>query len=179
MDNIIEHYLAIGKKVTKRGKPFKSGRKENTVRGIVLHPKKKVPAFIFKEDDSVMECEKCTVIDNEGEPIRTIADGFRLSRASPENSDMYRSFSLEVKPRGKGTWAIVHFNSVLSRKGKWDYEPLPSSRTAAWLKNHRFGLQEAMELARKHLDDIEVNGHTLKSWKEHLKSIETKSPEHR
>ena len=44
----------IGKQVCKRrsGKPFKSGEKINTVKGIVNHPQLNVPAFTFVEDES-------------------------------------------------------------------------------------------------------------------------------
>lgn len=55
----------IGKRVHKSsGKPFKSGNKINTVKGVVIHPfkhkvKKDIYAFTFVEDDSVVECEKC------------------------------------------------------------------------------------------------------------------------
>ena len=158
MDHLISHYLAIGKKVTKSGKPFKSGRKINTVRGIALHPKKKTPAFIFEEDDSVVECSICKLV----EPERTniVADGFTVS-LFPPGHDYYRDCSVSVASRGKGMWAVVCFASVLSRKGKWVYEPMPSSRTPAWVKNHRFGLQEAIELARKHAGTMEINGRSV------------------
>lgn len=60
----------IGKRVTKRPiseknlkgynpKPFKSGLKVNTVKGIINHPILNVPAFTFDEDDSFVECRRC------------------------------------------------------------------------------------------------------------------------
>ncbi|MCK9542104.1 MAG: hypothetical protein M0R03_08750 [Novosphingobium sp.] len=54
----------IGKKVTKfkvkrEPKPFKSGKKINTVKGIINHPQLDIPAFIFEEDDSYVECRRC------------------------------------------------------------------------------------------------------------------------
>lgn len=50
----------VGRKVTKdSGKPFKSGLKENTVKGVVEHPVLKIPAFTFDEDESVVECRQC------------------------------------------------------------------------------------------------------------------------
>ncbi len=158
MDNLISHYLAIGKKVTKTGRPFKSGRGANTVRGIVLHPKKKTPAFIFEEDDSVVECSGCKLVYPEQTNI--VADGFTVS-LFPPGHDYYRDCSVSVASRGKGKWAVTHFASVLSRKGKWEYEPMPSSRTAAWLKSHRFDLKEAIELARKHAGTMEINGRSV------------------
>lgn len=51
----------IGKKVCKplSGKPFKSGSKINTVKGIIKHPILNIPAFTFNEDDSYVECRRC------------------------------------------------------------------------------------------------------------------------
>lgn len=60
----------IGKKVAKirkrkyaAPKPFKSGLKANTVKGIVNHPILNIPAFTFIEDDSYVECRRCKVVD--------------------------------------------------------------------------------------------------------------------
>jgi hypothetical protein len=57
----------IGQKVRKRSnqnnrtasKPFKSGLRINTVKGIIEHPITKKPAFTFEEDDSCVECWIC------------------------------------------------------------------------------------------------------------------------
>ena len=60
----------IGKRVTKvsglgrngqplQPKPFKSGLKANTVKDVIEHPILKIPAFIFLEDDSYVECRRC------------------------------------------------------------------------------------------------------------------------
>lgn len=55
----------IGHKVAKdSGKPFKSGLKENTVKGVVDHPQLMIPAFTFEEDDSVVECRQCHAVSN-------------------------------------------------------------------------------------------------------------------
>lgn len=54
----------IGKKVTKEsGRPFKSKLKVNTVKGIVEHPILKIPAYTFVEDESVVECRQCVVVE--------------------------------------------------------------------------------------------------------------------
>ena len=54
----------IGKKVRKTSpKPFKSGKKVNTVKSIVMHPiLKDVMAFTFEEDDSIVECRRCAEV---------------------------------------------------------------------------------------------------------------------
>lgn len=43
-------------------KPFKSGRKINTIKDVVEHPVLKIPAYTFEEDESCVECRKCVVI---------------------------------------------------------------------------------------------------------------------
>lgn len=55
----------IGKKVKKKsGKPFKSRLKENTVKGLIIHPhftSRPVIAYTFQEDDSFVSMEQCEV----------------------------------------------------------------------------------------------------------------------
>jgi hypothetical protein len=59
----------IGKKVQKSGirknvspKPFKSGLKVNTVKSLTTNPHINKPAFTFEEDDSVVNCETCSLV---------------------------------------------------------------------------------------------------------------------
>lgn len=57
----------VGKLVRKKSgnnntlapKPFKSGKKANTVKEVVVHPVMGTPAYSFMEDDSVVECSRC------------------------------------------------------------------------------------------------------------------------
>lgn len=57
----------VGKLVRKKSgnnnslapKPFKSGRRFNTVKGIVVHPNTGQLAYSFIEDDSIVECSRC------------------------------------------------------------------------------------------------------------------------
>jgi len=50
----------IGKKVRKiSSKPFKSGEKVNTVKGITTNEHTGRLAFTFEEDDSNVECYSC------------------------------------------------------------------------------------------------------------------------
>ena len=59
----------IGKRVWKNPKttskfapkPFKSGQKINTVKAIVTHEQTGRPGFTFEEDESVVECWRCSV----------------------------------------------------------------------------------------------------------------------
>jgi len=53
----------VGKKVIKANKPFKSGNKINTVLSVTEHPMLHIPAFTFIEDDSIVECRRCELLD--------------------------------------------------------------------------------------------------------------------
>ena len=59
----------IGKKVSKSvfrvgksPKPFKSGSKVNTVKGVVVSPITGKESYTFEEDDSFVHCEICEVV---------------------------------------------------------------------------------------------------------------------
>lgn len=43
-----------------------------------------------------------------------------------------------IEHRGGGTWAICNGGSCLTKKKEWVYEPMPSSRNAAFIKKTRF-----------------------------------------
>lgn len=64
MTQEVDYNTYIGKQVCKRrsGKPFKSGEKINTVKGVVNHPQLNIPAFTFVEDESYVECRKCHLV---------------------------------------------------------------------------------------------------------------------
>ncbi len=47
----------------KSNKAFKSGSKINTVKGIINHPILNIPAYVFYEDDSYVECRRCEVCE--------------------------------------------------------------------------------------------------------------------
>lgn len=54
----------IGRTCTKKSpKQFKSSAKINTIKGIINHPHLNVPAYIFHEDDSYVECRKVQILD--------------------------------------------------------------------------------------------------------------------
>ena len=59
----IDQNWDMGKRCRKRsGKPFKSGLKVNTIKGVVVHPTLNIPAYTFSEDDSYVECRQCEVM---------------------------------------------------------------------------------------------------------------------
>lgn len=65
-------------------KPFKSRKLINTVKGVIDHPVLHIPAFTFEEDESFVECRRCTVLRNN--PTRTRYYGLDLlDRVSYQN----------------------------------------------------------------------------------------------
>lgn len=79
----------------------------------------------------------------------------------PENNPPgSTAWEVTVEERGHGLWAVMNMGNCLNAKAKWDYEPIPSSRTDAWLAKHRFPLEEARRLARQVAPSITWNGMT-------------------
>lgn len=64
---IEECLLNVGKKVCKTSKPpkpFLSGLRVNTIKGVINHPILNVPAYTFNEDDSFVEVRRCIILDD-------------------------------------------------------------------------------------------------------------------
>lgn len=56
----------IGKTVKKKsGKPFKSKQKEATVKAITVNPYNDDIAFSFFEDNSIVSCDICEILEIE------------------------------------------------------------------------------------------------------------------
>jgi hypothetical protein len=96
----------------------------------------------------------------------------------PERNIDTHLFEIRVEERGQidGTtrWAVVRMGYCLNRRGRWDYEMLPSSRTDRWIAGHRFDLETALRLAKKAAPLITVNGFTVADV---LAQIEARSKE--
>jgi len=45
------------------GKPFKSGNKFNTVKGIVVNQNTQLYGFVFEEDESIVDCHQAEILD--------------------------------------------------------------------------------------------------------------------
>jgi hypothetical protein len=69
---ISDYEKYIGKKCMKKSingvnhhkqKLFKSTFKINTIKGVINHPHLNVPAYVFHEDDSCVECRRIQIID--------------------------------------------------------------------------------------------------------------------
>ena len=78
----------------------------------------------------------------------------------PEHVEDASSWSLTVEYRGRGLWAVKRHSHNLARSGEWDYEHIPAEREDEWLAEHRFPLEEALELAKQAAPDVIVNGLT-------------------
>lgn len=70
---------------------------------------------------------------------------------------------------GLALYAVRNVGRSLSRKGEWDEEPRPSSRTDKWLTKHRFPLDEALRLAREIAPTVTWNGQTAKQIADQLR----------
>ena len=67
------------------------------------------------------------------------ADGFLIDKER----------ELRVERRGPDTWAVREIASVVNRDGEREHEPMPSSRDEAFIARTRFGLAEALRVARE------------------------------
>jgi hypothetical protein len=55
---------------------------------------------------------------------------------------------IRVERRGPDAWAVREMASVVNRDGEREREPMPSSRDEAFSARTRFGLREALRVAR-------------------------------
>ena len=85
----------------------------------------------------------------------------------PEDDVNSQVWSLTIEWRGPlDSWAVCHMSRCLSnRAGKWDYEPMPSSRTEAFIRNHRFPLAEAKTRALLAYPKLVINGPRVENGK--------------
>lgn len=83
----------------------------------------------------------------------------------PEGDINANLYEITVEERGQldGTtlWAACRMGRCLNRRGRWDYEMQPSSRTDRWIAGHRFDFDTALRLAKKAAPPITVNGWTV------------------
>lgn len=87
-----------------------------------------------------------------------------LLPAGDINATLY-GITVDRAPQMDGQiwWAVRWMGRCLDALGKWDYEPIPSERTKAWLKRYRFGsLDAALAAAVKAAPDVTINGRTAR-----------------
>lgn len=95
--------------------------------------------------------------------ITVVPDG-----ADVEDRDV-SSWSVKVVWRGGGRYAVLARGQCLARSGEWEHEHIPSERTEAWLKEHRFALEEALRLAHVAANTMVVSSKTwvqVLAWRE-------------
>jgi len=64
-----------------------------------------------------------------------------------QTPDQYLYVRVRDGAGGKMLFCVMHNSEVLNDKGKWEYEPTPSSRTKSFIKRTRFLREKAIKLA--------------------------------
>ena len=67
-------------------KPFRSGNKVNTVKGVIMHPTMDIPAYTFVEDDSYVECRRCHLIVEKEKTVFTVGMDITLTQDTAGNN---------------------------------------------------------------------------------------------
>lgn len=89
------------------------------------------------------------------------ATRYEVSCLLPDHIDV-DLFTIAVEWRGKDRWAVLlRGHWALGTDGEWSREPIPSYREDDWLASHRFGLDEALKLAKREAPKVIVNGLTV------------------
>lgn len=93
-------------------------------------------------------------------PQRVTPTRYTVSRLPDDTSD-YSTWSVQVEASGNGRWAVRNGGRCLNKDGEWEYEPLPSSRSAEWLDTVRWDdLTEAIQSAQAAEPLLRWNGLT-------------------
>ena len=66
-------------------------------------------------------------------------------------------WTITVEYRGRDLWAVKRNGECLGKDGTWEWES--SNREDDWVTSHRFGLQEALELANEWAPKVEIYSH--------------------
>ena len=89
------------------------------------------------------------------------------------NNDEIRRFALRVEWRGvrgetgRGGYRVTDGFDELSRAGKWGSPERYQQHQYRWAT-----LEEALEMARKHVEEVKVNGKTWTEWQQVFASNE-------
>jgi hypothetical protein len=91
--SVADYEPNIGRKVCKttlrkhgNPKPFRSGNKVNTVKGVIMHPTMDIPAYTFVEDDSYVECRRCHLIEEKEKTVFTVGMDITLTQDTAGNN---------------------------------------------------------------------------------------------
>lgn len=80
----------------------------------------------------------------------------------PESHPDSSSWDITVEERAPGRWSVGVRSWVIGRRGRYVYEPNPSSRTDAFKRAYRFDLDTALKIAVREAPKVVVNGMTPK-----------------
>lgn len=130
----------IGKTVRKQSnKPFKSGEKHNTVFGIVTHMPTMRSGFTFFEDDSVVECWRCKLVETYYYNVNFGSDN--VPTITNISKDLYADvLDCTEQPSQLYQWDKITLNGVdhkmISYEGRGFYIALdyPLKGTISWTK---------------------------------------------
>lgn len=94
----------------------------------------------------------------------------------PVESSLHSFFLIQVERRSDSRWMVTHLDGrlFLDVAGVWSYRPTENEDeedVAAWWEARLFTLDEAMDLARKHVGDLMVNGKTAADVKAELAEL--------
>lgn len=92
------------------------------------------------------------------------ATHYEVSCMPPEH-DLAHSLTIRVEWRGGDRYAVLNrLGYALGADGEWDHESVPSERTDEWKATHRFGLDAALDHARREATRVRVGGRTAAQW---------------
>jgi hypothetical protein len=106
----------IGRKVMKvqarkgliNKKKFKSGLYFNTVKGIINHPILNIPAYVFEEDESYVECRRCRPVKQEAiERKRKAGVEFAKKKFNPPKKIKLTPEEKQIKAEKQPTHEVV------------------------------------------------------------------------
>lgn len=104
----------------------------------IAHARTDMPRLLDEVDLLRAECER----------LRRVEAGLRSFFVAT-----LRGSEVTVEWRGPRldggvSWAVLYRSNRLSRRGEWDYEPFPSSRTDEWISAHSWPtFSEALDAA--------------------------------
>lgn len=105
--SVVDYEPNIGRKVCKTTckkhgdpKPFRSGNKVNTVKGVIMHPTMNIPAYTFVEDDSYVECRRCNLIDKKEKTTFTLGLDITLAQDTAGNNRYTKDQVIHIYDEG-------------------------------------------------------------------------------
>lgn len=76
----------------------------------------------------------------------------------PDDHPDYETYRVAVRWHGPDSYGVHRGAACLSRSGRWEREPIPSSRTKTWVAAHRWTYVKARHKACEVAPTITING---------------------